>query len=903
MKGNRDEARKGKGRTPEPLNPGTPEPLRGLEVPADQLCWRCSLDDLKFDTTDDITVSSGIIGQRRAVDALTMALEIESVGYNVFVSGRVGTGRTTTVQKLLESTKARPRELDDKCYVNNFRDPDQPRLLRLPAGKGHELRRDMDDFIEFLVKNVPLLFESDTYQQRRRGIVDGFKERGGVRVREFEKRVATEGFALVQTGPFMRPELAPIVEKQPAKIDALPALVEEGKIAAARAEEINARYQELSAELGAIFKDIRDLEKSARDALVELDQNIIRPVVEERLADIEERCNHRKRSHAVKETKNPARSKCSPLVDYLAEVKDAILAQPDAFRQKPAAEGEAAAPGPQLPGGPDPYLEFRVNVLVDNSDVKTAPVIFETNPNYKNLFGSIDRVWDRGGQWRADFSRIKAGSVLRADHGFLVINALDALMEPGVWPALKRTLRNRQLEITGGDPYSALFGAVGLKPEPVEIDLKVIMIGDPQIYALLAGADEDFKKVFKVRADFDSVMDLDQAAIGEYVQVIKALCQKEKLRPFDRSGVRGVIEYGVRLSGRQTKLSTRFNIVSELLTEASHWASKAGARAVNYEHVREAINRRRDRVRLLEVKLQEAIRQGTIYIDVTGAKPGQVNGLAVYDTGEYSFGIPTRITAKTGVGAAGIINIEREAQLSGPTHDKGVYILSGYLRQKFARRQPLVFSASICFEQSYGGVDGDSASSTEVYALLSDLSGLPIRQDLAVTGSVNQQGEVQPIGGVNWKVEGFFEACMARGNSKSETRNPKSDIRNSGFDIRTYPGGLTGTQGVIIPRTNLPELMLRPDVVAAVTAGRFHIYAVGTVDEGIELLTGVPAGTPDAKGNYPADTVNGKVMKRLAELVELYENHRPDRKNRKEKESKPRRPKPRKPKPEKKVRR
>jgi predicted ATP-dependent protease len=342
------------------------------------------------------------------------------------------------------------------------------------------------------------------------------------------------------------------------------------------------------------------------------------------------------------------------------------------------------------------------------------------------------------------------------------------------------------------------------------------------------------------------------------------LCQKEKLRPFDRSGVRGVIEYGARLAGRQNKLSTRFNIISELLTEANHWAGKAKAKAVGYEHVQEAINRRRDRVRLTEVKLQEAIRQGTIFIDTRGAKAGQVNGLAVYDTGEYAFGLPTRITAKTGVGSAGIINIEREAQLSGPTHDKGMYILSGYLRQKFARRQPLVLSASICFEQSYGGVDGDSASSTEVYALLSDLSGLPIRQDLAVTGSVNQQGEVQPIGGVNWKIEGFFEACRAR--------------------------GLTGSQGVIIPRANLPDLILRPDVVRAVKDGKFHIYAVATIDEGIELLTGVPAGAPDAKGVYPDGTVSGKVMKRLAELIELHQEFKPDKPAEKEKEKKAAKP-------------
>jgi ATP-dependent Lon protease len=852
-------AKRGKNASvPAKVNALTPE---ALEVKPDQLGWTCPDDCLKFDTTDDLPGTVGIIGQPRAVDALNMALEIESVGYNVFVSGPVGTGRTTTVKNLLESTRGRPRELDDKCYVNNFRDPDQPRLLRLRAGNGQEFRRDMDAFVDFLVKNVPLLLESDTYQQRRTALVDGFKERGGARVREFEKRVLAEGFALVQTGPLSRPELAPIVEKQPVSIDALAALVEEGKLTAERADEIKKRYQELSTELSAIFKDIRDLEKQARDALSKLDDSVIRPVVEERLADIEERCGRPKKNHAAKEGKNQPCPDAAALHDYLAEVKDAVLARPDEFRQKPPADGETAAPI-------DPFLEFRVNVLVDNSDTKTAPVIFETNPTYKNLFGSIERVWDRGGQLRADFSRIKAGSVLRADHGFLVINALDALLEVGVWPALKRTLRNRQLEITGGDPYSALFGAVGMKPQPVTIDLKVIMIGDPQIYSLLASADEDFKKVFKVRADFDWVMERDENAVSDYVQVIKALCQKEKLRPFDRSGVRGVIEYGARLAGRQTKLSTRFNIISELLTEANHWATKAGAKAVGYEHVREAINRRRDRVRLAEVKLQEAIRQGTIFIDVTGAKAGQVNGLAVYDTGEYAFGIPTRITAKTGVGSAGIINIEREAQLSGPTHDKGVYILSGYLRQKFAHRQPLVLSASICFEQSYGGVDGDSASSTEVYALLSDLSGLPIRQDLAVTGSVNQQGEVQPIGGVNWKVEGFFEACRAR--------------------------GLTGRQGVIIPKANLPELMLRPEVVAAVKAGKFHVYAVGTIDEGVELLTGVPAGKPDAKGNYPPDTVSGKVMKRLAELIELHQEFKPDKEVKKEKEKKA-------PKPEKKL--
>jgi lon-related putative ATP-dependent protease len=845
--------KKATGRERRAVNPksGTRTPKsESLRVPPENLCWRCALGSLKFDTTDDIGVSAEVVGQRRAVDALTMGLEIEAVGYNVFASGRVGTGRTTTVRRLLESIRARPKALDDKCYVNNFRDPDQPRLLRLPAGKGRQLRDDMDGFVEFLVKNTPLLFEGETYQNNRQEIIDSFKERGGARVRDFEKKIAAEGFSLIQTAPFMRPELAPIIEKQPAKIDALAQLIEEGRITKERAEEIRVKYAELAAELAVIFKEIRDSEKTVRDALIDLDRGVVRPGLDERLSDLAEKYDKTNRKPEIRNPKSetgprpePQSPKSdSPVAAFLAEVREAVLARIDLFRQKPPEKGPAET-------GLDLYYEFRVNVLVDNSGAKAAPVVFETNPNYKNLFGSVERVWGPNGQWRTDFTRIKAGSLLKADHGVLVLNALDALTEPGVWAALKRCLRNRQFEVSGGDPMASIFGTTGLKPEPVDIDLKVIMIGDPEVYGILAAYDEDFKKIFKVRADFDWVMPMGQESVSKYVQVVKALCDKEKLRPFDRDGVRGVVEYGVRLAGRQDKLSTRFNIIGELLTEAHHWAVKAGAKTVTYTHVQEALNRRRDRVRLIEEKLQESINQGTIYIDVTGAKVGQVNGLAVYETGEYAFGKPARITAKTGVGSAGIINIERESQLSGPTHDKGVYILSGYLRHKFAQKRPLVFSASICFEQSYGGVDGDSASSTEVYALLSDLSGIAIRQDLAVTGSVNQQGEVQPIGGVNWKVEGFFDTCRAR--------------------------GLTGTQGVIVPRTNLPELMLRPEVVEAVEQGRFHVYAVSTIDEGIELLTGVPAGAPDKKGGYPADSVNGRVARRLAELYRFSRSERP----------------------------
>ncbi|MFO7676482.1 MAG: AAA family ATPase [bacterium] len=797
------------------------------------LAWTCPPGCLKFTTTDDIKPPAadpgddhcGIVGQRRAVDALALGLEIKASGYNVFVTGPVGTGRTTTVRQLLTRYERAPRRLDDKCYVNNFKDPDQPILLRLAAGAGRRFARELDEFVEYLAANLPNQFESEAYQHSRAAIVESFKERGGGKVREFEKKVAAAGFALVQVAPFVKPELAPIVEKQPAKMDALPALVDEGRLTMARADEIRKSHRELTGELAAIFKEIRGDEREAREALEALDRGVVEPVLGERLGDI---ADH----HPGEKVKA-----------WLDDVKESILGNIDLFRSQPQAEKPA-------PGAVDPYLEYRVNVLVDNRRTKGAPIVFETNPNYKNLFGTIERVVDRSGQWRTDFTKVKAGSVLRADGGFLVLNALDVLVEPGVWPALKRTLRNRRLEISAYEPFLSMLSLTAMKPEQVAIDIKVVMVGDPYVYSVLAAYDEDFRKIFKVRADFDWVMDLDDHAIGQYSRVIKLLCDNEKLLPFDRSGVKRVVEHGVRLAGRQDKLSTRFNIVGDVLKEASYWAARTGAKRVRAAHVQQAIDGRRERVRLYEDKLQELIDRGTVFIATAGRAQGQVNGLAVYDTGEHAFGKPARITAKTGVGAAGIINIERESALSGPTHDKGVYILTGYLRNKYARRRPLVMSASITFEQSYGGVDGDSASSTEVYALLSDLAGLGIRQDLAVTGSVDQHGRVQPIGGVNEKVEGFYEVCVRR--------------------------GLTGRQGVIIPKANAGDLMLRPDVVEAVGKGKFHVYAVETIDDGIELLTGVPAGKASRGGAYPPGSVHDRVAKRLEELAELQRRYEGD---------------------------
>ncbi len=484
----------------------------------------------------------------------------------------------------------------------------------------------------------------------------------------------------------------------------------------------------------------------------------------------------------------------------------------------------------------DRFLEFQVNVLVDNSETQHVSIVIETNPKYKNIFGIVERDIEKGGVWRADFTKIKAGSLLRADGGYLVLNALDVIIEPGVWQDLKRTLRTGLVDI---QTYEPLFGfsAATLKPEPIEINVKVIMIGETELYNLLYFRDDDFKKIFKIRADFDFEMPKTKGTVAQYIRFIKMICDDEKLLPFSTSALTQIIEFGVRLAGRQQKISTRFNIIADVAREASYWARKEKAEIVLCNHVERALDERIYRVKLVEEKIQEMIHNGTIMIDTEGAQIGQVNGLSVYDIGEHEFGKPSRITARTSLGRNGIINIERDAELSGPTHNKGVAILSGYFRSMFAQNKPLVMDASITFEQSYGGVDGDSASSTEIYAILSSLSEVPIRQDIAVTGSVNQKGEIQPIGGVNLKIEGFYDVCKVR--------------------------GLTGKQGVIIPIQNVDDLMLREEVFESVSKKKFSIYAIKSIDEGIEILSGLKAGKKKPDNTFESGTINALADEKL----------------------------------------
>jgi ATP-dependent Lon protease len=598
--------------------------------------------------------------------------------------------------------------------------------------------------------------------------------------------------------------------------------VDQGQFSKETFESLKVKYGQLSGEMEQVLKETRKVEKVIQEELNGLDKSAISHLVVAAIGDLKEKYPQPK------------------IQAYLDEAKDTVLENPSRFQPK-AETPQLPIPGLNLAAAPDTFSEYQVNVLVDNSETKGAPVIIETSPTYRNLFGTIERNVDRmGGMWKTDFTKIKSGSFLRANGGDRVLNALDVFIEPGVWIALKRTLRNRSMEMQSFDPFY-LFASSALKPEPIEARVKVVMIGDAYIYETLYYMDEDFKKIFKIKADFDSVMNRNEDSQLQYSTFIRKICQDENLLPFDRTGVAAVIEYGVRLAGRQKKLSTEFHRITDVLREANYWAKKDGSGEVTEKHVDQAIAERIDRLRMIEDKIQEMIDEGIILIDSEGAKVGQVNGLSVYDLGEYAFGKPTRITAKTAMGKAGIINIEREADLSGRTHNKGVLILGGYLRGKYAQDKPLTLTASLAFEQSYSGVDGDSASSTEVYAIVSSLADLPLRQDVAITGSINQNGEIQPIGGVNQKIEGFFDVCRSR--------------------------GLTGKQGVIIPHQNVGDLMLRKDVVEAVKEGKFRIYPVQTVDQGIEILTGIPAGGKGPDGNYPPGTVNYLVDQKLHELA------------------------------------
>jgi len=796
-----------------------------LRLPWESLTWVTPPEGVLQGTTDDIQPREEIIGQDRAVKAIKFGLAMKSHGYNIYVSGINGTGRTATVQRLLAEFNVGGPIPNDLCYVNNFKYPDHPRLLILSAGDGVKFRQQMDDLLSTLKKKIPAIFESEEFQAARNEIVNRQMGAQKALFKNFENKVSSENFMMVQVqvGPFTRPDLAPVVVGNPMKIEQLEQLVEEGKFSAEELEKLKVKYKELSQEMERIFKEARQIEKTITEEVELLAKKWVEPLVKDSLAPLRE-----EREEAVK--------------GYVDEVEADIMNHLDRFRPRlvaspPGAEG----PGTPMLVPPDPtaFSEYEVNVIVDNSETTKRPVVYETTPTFRNLFGTIERVVDKQGMWVSDYRHIKAGSFLRANGGYLVLHARDMLTEMGVWPTLKRTLRNQVLEIQT-DPFSWLFTS-GLKPEEIPINLKVIMVGEPEIYDLLHWYDEDFRKIVKVKADFDYTMPNDAGNRDKLTGFVAHICKEEDLLPCDPSAIEAICQLAIRWAGRKKKITAQFERVADLVRESDLTAREAGSAVIRNEHVVRANEDRIERVNMMEDKIHEYIADGIVMIDTDGERVGQINGLSVYSFPEFSFGRPSRITVKTSMGKGGIISIEREAELSGHTYDKGVLILVGFLRWRFAQDKPLNLTATITFEQSYGGIDGDSASSTELYGLLSALSGKPVDQGVAVTGSVNQHGEVQPIGGVNQKIEGFFKVCKAH--------------------------GFTGRQGVMIPTRNVGDLMLVPEVLEAVKDGQFHIWAVEHVDQGIELLTGVPAGEADENGDYPEGTINYLVDVRLDELA------------------------------------
>jgi len=793
------------------------------EVPVENLRWRLDPADLPFETTNDLKPLKEIIGQDRGVAAFKLGVGIDKPGYNVFVTGAAGSGRMSTVRKLLQEISKKDQVPDDLCYVNYFKNPEAPILLRFKGGNGVQFKADVKNLLTTLKKQIPQIFESQEYINLKKEIMETYEKKGKSFFKGLDQKVKEDGFTLVdvQMGQIKRPEVMPVVDGNPVHIDQIEAMVEKGRFPKEEFEELKKKHGKLREQIDQIFLELRDLQKEVQEKIEKMDRMTFMKNASELTAPIIKK-------YKMETVKKYLESMLEDMADNLQQVFG----------------GQAQ---PQIPGltpmaqDVDRFQPYRVNLLVDNSEQKGPPVLVENYPTYRNIFGSIERIVDRSGVWRTDFSKIKAGSLIKANGGYLVFNLLDAIVEPGVWQALKRALKSKELEIQTYDPFY-LFTTTGLKPEPIELNVKVVVISDGYLYHLLQYYDEDVMKIFKVRADFDVSMEKNGRSIQQFAEFMKLQTNEEKLKPFDRSAVAAIVEEAVRMTGRQEKISTQFPAISDLMREAEFWAKQDADETVNEKHVDKAVEAKIYRSNMVEQHLQEMIDRGTLMIDVEGETVGQVNGLAVYSMGGYMFGKPSRITASTSMGRAGIINIEREADMSGSTHNKGVLILGGYLRKKYAQDKPLTVSASIAFEQSYGGVDGDSASSTEIYALLSSLSEVPIKQNIAVTGSVNQKGEVQAIGGVNQKIEGFFDCCRKKGAGKDH--------------------------GVMIPESNVKDLMLRKEVVDAVKKGEFHIYPVTTIDQGIEILTGEKAGERKPDGTYPKGTINYLVDQKLKELAE-----------------------------------
>ena len=794
-------------------------------VPWEETCWTCEIESLNFQCTDELEPLDHFIGQDRALDAIRFGLEVDKPGYNLFVTGLTGTGKASAIKSHLQSLvddldwRERQSPISDWLYVYNFDDPDRPRSVRLPVGIGKAFRFQLNEIPNVLKEDIPKVLQSEDYEARRRAIEDDGRKDGQELMSQLEQDARGANFSLQVTPSGIT--LFPMSENRPMTPEEYQALAEEER------QTIDETREHLMQLTQVTMPKMRDIEKETGEKIRTLEREAANLCVSEVFRNIMDTF-----------------SDIPNIWEYLVRLIEHVVDNLNVFKEQ-VPTGMPPPPGVTPLGGGtglalNPFLPFEVNVLVDNSGVDGVPIVIEPNPNWGNLFGRIERRSIMG-TYVSDHAMLKSGSVHQANGGYLVLNARDMLMYPAVWEGLKRIIRNREIQLEDPGEQAGFSIPQGLRPEPIPLDLKVIATGDEGIYRTLSTLDqEDFGDLFKVKAEFDNQIELTPENIEAYCAFICWTCQQEELLQFEAGGAARVIEYAARQVSDQNKLSTRFGQIKDLLIEADYWARKDSCSLVQDTHVREAMTHKVHRLNLVEERLREMVAEGSLLLEVTGSVVGQVNGLAVYDLGDFSFGRPTRITAQTFAGREGVINIEREAALSGRTHDKGVLILGGFLGARYGQERPLTLTASMCFEQSYEGVDGDSASSAELYAIISSLSGLPIKQNIAVTGSVNQKGEIQPIGGVNQKVEGMFDVCRI--------------------------AGLTGDQGVIIPRQNRRNLMLREDVAEAIREGTFNVYAVQTIDEGLEILTGMPAGQRLTDDSYPKDTINHMVDQRLREL-------------------------------------
>ncbi len=792
------------------------------ELAIDQLRAYVDPESLPFDSTESLeALEKKVVGQERGVDAIKFGMGMKEYGYNIYIAGPSKACLTYIAKTFIKDQAKQEPVPPDWCYVYNFKETDKPKSLKLSPGRGKELKKDMAEFIDTLQAKIPEVFDSDDYRAKESEVHQSFEKRRREIIDELSEKAKEEGFVLQfsQVGMVIIPANK---EGEPMTQEDLRQLEEEER------KKLREKSDELHDKMKDAIKQIREAEAEFKEKHTKLDNEIALFVVGQLMDSYEEK--YKEEEHVL---------------NYLKMVQEDILENIDDFKKKPEAQQQPGAPFP-MPQKEVNLRKYEVNVLIDNSETEGAPVVIESNPAYPNLFGTIERqAWF--GALFTDHTMVKPGALHKANGGYLVMKALDLLKWYLSWEALKRALRDKEIRIEDLGELYGIFSTRTIRPEPIPINLKIVLTGDPYIYQLLYTYDDRFQKLFKVKAHMDNQMDSKEENILESARMMGAFCRDHNLRHMDKTGVARVLEYSMQVTEDREKLTLELGDISDLIKEANYFAGLENSQFIQKQHVENAIQKRIYRSNLIEERIKELIEKDIFWIETDGHKVGQLNGLSVLMTGDHEFGKPNRITATVSVGREGVVAIERESKMSGNIHTKGVMILSSFLKERFAHNKPISLTASLTFEQSYGMVDGDSASSTELYALLSAISGVPIYQGIAVTGSVSQKGEIQPIGGAVHKIKAFFDICKHK--------------------------GLNGKQGVMIPSKNIRNVVLQEEVVEAVREGRFHIWPVSTIEEGIEILTGMEAGVLQEDGSYPEGTLFRKVDDRLREIAEIVKEY------------------------------